>query len=120
VTIQLIMDNLLLLNNLLSFLQEKKECDVWCGFLLTFIIKESSSEITCLDNKGKLHHKQTPTVRSSDTVHYKINKFYPVSIYECNLSVLYEQLQAPTRLSNDTPTQNCSSKRKTAVTMHWG
>jgi hypothetical protein len=28
VTIQLIMDNLLLLNNLLSFLQEKKECDV--------------------------------------------------------------------------------------------
>jgi hypothetical protein len=107
-------DNLLLLNNLLSFLQEQSN-SVWCGFLLKFIIKEFSSEIICLDNKCKWRHKQTPIVGSSDTVHYKMNKFYPVSIYECNLSVLYE-LQAPTTLSNDTPTQNCSSKRTTVVT----
>jgi hypothetical protein len=47
VTIQLIMYNVLLLNNLLSFFQEQST-SVWCGFLFTFIIKEFSSEINYL------------------------------------------------------------------------
>jgi len=51
VTIQLIMYNLLLHNNLLSFFQEQST-SVWCGFLLTFIIKEFSSETTCLETKA--------------------------------------------------------------------
>jgi len=54
-------------------------------------------------------------VGPSENVQYKMNKFYPVYIHKCHLSVLYEQLKAPIRLSNDTPTQNCSSKRTTVM-----
>ena len=114
VTIQLIMYNLLLLNNLLFFLSRTKYfCLMW--FLINIYHQRIFLWNYLPGNKGKWHHKQTPTVGPSDNVWYKMNKFYPVSIHKCHLSVLYEQLKAPKRPSNDTPTQNCSSKRTTVM-----
>lgn len=106
VTNQRIMDNLFFLTICyLSFFQEKST-SVWCEFFLTFTIKEFSSEIICLDNKGKWHHKHTSSVGPSENMQYKMNKFYPVSIHE------YQYLSC---LNWSCPT-NCSSKRATAKT----